>query len=81
MESTIKDRQHYNKQILEYLAAYADRYPDMRFGQILSNLNIATHYKGYNEHTQESAYSDIFYTESEDTHSVVLLSLPTEGWG
>ena len=32
------ERQKYNKLILETLAKLVDKYPDLRFGQILVNL-------------------------------------------
>ena len=40
-------RQEANKKILEKLAIMIEKYPDMRFGQLLVNLNIIqTDYEG-----------------------------------
>lgn len=35
-----KDRQHYNKLLLEALSKIVSEYPDLRFNQILVNFNI-----------------------------------------
>ena len=72
-------RLDYNLQILDYLKAYANHYPDMRFGQILSNLNIASHIKCYDEGDQYH-FQDIFFPESEETYHAVYASLPVEEW-
>lgn len=78
------NRQHYNKQILELLSAYVDRYPDMRFGQMLSNLNIASHileqFHDSELKTTRPVYKDIFFPESEETLATVMLSYPKEGF-
>lgn len=50
-------RQEANKKILEKLAIMVEKYPDMRFGQLLVNLNIIqTDYEG--------RIMDPFYKES-----------------
>jgi len=80
-------RLEYNLQILDCLKAYAERYPDMRFGQMLTNLNIATHLKTYINYRSEETgdiitdtdMEDIFFPESEETLKTVMLSYPKEG--
>lgn len=59
-----------NQQILALLATYFERYPDLRFGQGLSNLGIATHIKYYTKNeldVLEGRFEDIFFTESSKT--------------
>lgn len=70
-----------NEAILEHILSYARAYPDLRFGQILTNLGIATHLVvGYDEVSYGKIdgvelepkklvpiYKDIFYEESTDT--------------
>ena len=51
----IKSRQEYNKQIINKLSYYVDKYPDLRFGQILVIFNFI------------KTEIDIFYEEPEDT--------------
>lgn len=38
IEETISNRQEYNKEIVKILGEMVEKYPDMRFGQILSNF-------------------------------------------
>ena len=40
MSQKIKSRQEYNKQIVHKLSHYVDKYPDLRFGQILVAFNF-----------------------------------------
>ena len=43
MDKFTKRRMDTNIEICEILKAYAEKYPSMRFGQILWNLNILEH--------------------------------------
>lgn len=53
-------RQEANRKILEVIAQKIEKYPDMRFGQLLVNLNIIqTDYEG--------RIMDPFYKESVNT--------------
>lgn len=54
-KNTIKNRQFYNKQILSKLSAFIDKYPDLRFGQLLIDVGCV-----------EDSQS-LFYEESKDT--------------
>lgn len=72
-----------NEEILKGIQHYIRKYPDMRFGQALFNLGIATHCR--EEHLTEAGteaiklgtildsnhvkvvHRDIFFEESEDT--------------
>lgn len=56
-----------NKLIIQTILEYATNYPDLRFGQILTNLNIATHLQTYGTPLQEYSYTDIFFDESVKT--------------
>ena len=38
IEEIISDRQEYNREIVKILGEMVEKYPDMRFGQILSNF-------------------------------------------
>ena len=38
IEETISNRQEYNREIVKVLGEMVEKYPDMRFGQILSNF-------------------------------------------
>ena len=58
-----------NLQILDILRKYAMKYPDMRFGQILFNLNIATHRIDSEEILPLP--KDIFFFESVDTLTLI----------
>ena len=57
------ERQKYNKLILETLSKLVDKYPDLRFGQILTNAEVITYKNDYDEMVVE----DPFYEESEVT--------------
>lgn len=63
------NRQDYNKQILDYIAAYINLYPNQRFGQILVNLNII-------QINPRGEIIDPFYEESQATFEMVKLSMP-----
>lgn len=49
-----------NNEILDLLQNYCQAYPDQRFGQVLTNLDIATHLN-----FGEGKMKDIFFEESE----------------
>lgn len=38
IEETISNRQEYNREIVKILGEMVEKYPNMRFGQILSNF-------------------------------------------
>ena len=38
IKETISNRQEYNREIVKILGEMVEKYPDMRFGQILSNF-------------------------------------------
>jgi hypothetical protein len=69
-----------NEQIINHIQSYIRTYPDMRFGQALYNMGIATHklekeeIQHSEESVEESAFStyrqyfrDIFFEESIKT--------------
>ena len=60
------NRQEYNFKILTILQTYLTQNPDIRFGQALHNLNIATH-RVINDGYKPKDYIDIFYEEPEQT--------------
>jgi len=57
------ERQKYNKLILETLSKLVEKYPDLRFGQILVNCNIIVYKNDYDEVVP----IDPFYEEPEIT--------------
>ena len=57
------ERQKYNKLILGTLFILVDKYPDLRFGQILTNAEVITYKNDYDEMVVE----DPFHEESEIT--------------
>jgi hypothetical protein len=59
MKEEIERRQYYNKLILESLSYLVDKYPDMRFGQLLWSTKILE--QSGNE------IKDPFYEESKAT--------------
>ena len=63
MESKIALRYEYNKKILSKLNEYVDKYPDMRFGQILGNFVLQYEIDKIND---VSTVIDPFYEESVD---------------
>lgn len=64
------ERQKYNKLILERLSKLVDKYPDLRFGQILANTEIITYKNDYDEMVVE----DPFYEESKSMWERMLLN-------
>ena len=64
------ERQKYNKLILETLSKLIDKYPDLRFGQILANAEVITYKNDYDEVVPV----DPFYEESEIIWKRVLLN-------
>ena len=64
------ERQKYNKLILETLSKLVEKYPDLRFGQILVNAEIVTYKNDYDE----TVPIDPFYEESEITWKRMLLN-------
>lgn len=44
LEQKIEKRQEYNIKILDILAEQVERYPNLRFGQILINTNVLEHF-------------------------------------
>ena len=64
------ERQKYNKLILETLSKLVDKYPDLRFGQILANAEVIIYKNDYDE----TVPVDPFYEESEITWKRMLLN-------
>lgn len=62
-----------NLEILDKLYYYLKENPTIRFGQALSNLNLATHRRDDSVMKHEkwplANYEDIFYEEPEETLS------------
>lgn len=59
-----------NTLLLKHLEEYIKKYPDIRFGQALSNLNLATHRQKINidgQGEKDYLYEDIFYEEPQET--------------
>ena len=63
-------RQKYNKLILETLSKLVEKYPDLRFGQILTNAEVIAYKNDYDEMVP----ADPFYEESETTWKRMLLN-------
>ena len=57
------ERQKYNKLILETLSKLVEKYPDLRFGQILVDCNIIVYENDYDKVVP----IDPFYEEPEIT--------------
>lgn len=57
------ERQKYNELILEKLSKLVEKYPDLRFGQILVNCNIIVYKNDYDKVVP----IDPFYEEPEIT--------------
>lgn len=51
------ERQEYNRRILQILSDYIEKYPDIRFTQMLWNLGLEVYNKD----------KDLFYQESKET--------------
>lgn len=64
------ERQKYNKLILETLSKLVDKYPNLRFGQILTNAEVITYKNDYDEIVVE----DPFNEESKITWERMLLN-------
>ena len=64
------ERQKYNKLILKTLSKLVEKYPDLRFGQILVNAEIITYENDYDE----MVVKDPFNEESEITWKRMLLN-------
>jgi hypothetical protein len=64
------ERQKYNKLILDRLSKLVEKYPDLRFGQILVNTDIITYKNDYDEIVVE----DPFNEESKITWRRMLLN-------
>ena len=64
------ERQKYNKLILETLSKLVEKYPDLRFGQILANAEVIIYKNDYDE----TVPVDPFYEESEITWKRMLLN-------
>lgn len=69
LEQKIEKRQEYNIKILDILAEQVERYPNLRFGQILINTNVLKHYA-----TDPSGFHvfDPFYEESVDIYERIM---------
>ena len=52
------ERQKYNRLILEKLSDLVDKYPDLRFGQILANAEIITYKNDYDEMVVEDPFNE-----------------------
>ena len=57
------ERQKYNKLILETLSKLVNKYPDLRFGQILADAEVIIYKNDYDE----TIPVDPFYEEPEVT--------------
>ena len=69
LEKQIEKRQEYNFKILDILAEQVERYPELRFGQILINTNVLKHYA-----TDPDGFHifDPFYEESVETYERIM---------
>ena len=65
------NRQQANREILSHISAQIEAYPDLRFHQILQNIDVVVLDKevqvGEFEHDTERYSSDKFHEESEIT--------------
>ena len=52
------ERQKYNRLILEKLSELVDKYPDLRFGQILANAEVITYKNDYDEMVVEDPFNE-----------------------
>lgn len=66
MSTSFNKRQVYNKTLCHLLRELVDKYPDMRFSQILSNFDFVVkklvHYEG-NDSGEEHTWKDEYYLE------------------
>ena len=69
LKQKIDKRQEYNIKILDILAEQVERYPNLRFGQILINTNVLKHYC-----MDPSGFQvfDPFNEESVDTYERIM---------
>ena len=68
IQEAIDKRQESNLKILDLIMEYVDRYPQLRFGQILSTLNIIQ----YDYEDQKHPVIDPFYEESLDMYNRII---------
>ena len=70
------ERQKYNKLILETLSKLVEKYPDLRFGQILVNCDIIKYEPSVlcDGQREDILTVNPFYEESEITWERMLLS-------
>jgi hypothetical protein len=62
-------RKEANLEIIRLIHAYAETYPDQRFGQILQNIDVVRRSKS------ASTLEDEYYLESEELLKRVALSI------
>jgi len=63
-------RLEYNREIINKLSELVEKYPDLRFGQILANAEVIIYKNDYDE----TVPIDPFYEESEITWKRILLN-------
>lgn len=63
-KATTANRQFYNRAILKTLSDYIEKYPDIRFGQMLCNLDVNPH---FDEESRES-YLNLSKTINKQNH-------------
>lgn len=76
LDYKIKSRQKANMEIIEILTKYFEKYPDIRFGQALINLDIL-HYKNSKyENIDSYNVQDPFNYESVDMLNYIIKRHP-----
>ena len=65
------ERQKYNRLIIETLSKLVEKYPDLRFGQILFNTDIIKHIQS---DSGKIFIEDPFYEESKVTWDRMLMN-------
>lgn len=76
LDYKIKSRQKANMEIVEILTKYFEKYPDIRFGQALINLDIL-HYKNSKyENIDSYNVQDPFNYESVDMLNYIIKRHP-----
>ena len=68
IKKMIEERQQSNLKILDLIMEYVDKYPQLRFGQILANLNIIQ----YDDADQKHPVIDPFYEESTEMYNRIM---------
>lgn len=66
----MESRQEFNREIINRISEYNEKYPDMRFHQILHNLNILSttpEIDGDGLHTGKMLIDDQYHEESKKT--------------